>query len=190
MTDLARQLGLEPRRLTARWGWFVALGVVMVIAGGFALVDTVLVTLISVIFIGAALLIAGIFQVVHAFANKGWAAFLLALLGGALYIVGGLLIMDEPVNGSVVITLLLAVVLAVSGVSRIVMALRHRELQGWWLMLIGGVIGVAVAVLLYMSLPWSSLWLLGTLIAIELIFNGVGWIMLGFALRGRRRALS
>jgi len=71
MTDLARQLGLEPRRLAAKWGWFVALGVVMVIAGGFALGDTVLVTLISVIFIGAALLIAGIFQIVHAFANKG-----------------------------------------------------------------------------------------------------------------------
>jgi Short repeat of unknown function (DUF308) len=102
MTDLARQLGLEPRRLAARWGWFVALGVVMVIAGGFALADTVLVTLVSVIFIGAALLIAGIFQVIHAFANKGWVAFLMALLGGALYIVGGLLIMDEPVNGSVV----------------------------------------------------------------------------------------
>jgi uncharacterized membrane protein HdeD (DUF308 family) len=57
-------------------------------------------------------------------------------------------------------------------------------------MLLGGVVGVAVAVLLYMSLPWSSLWLLGTLIAIELIFNDVGWIRLGFALRGESRALS
>jgi uncharacterized membrane protein HdeD (DUF308 family) len=126
MTDLARQLGLEPRRLAAKWGWFVALGVVTVIAGGFALGDTVLVTLISVIVIGAALLIAGIFQIVHAFANKEWGAFLLPLLGGALYIVGGLLIVDEPVNGSVVITVLLTVVLAVSGVLRIVMAPRHR----------------------------------------------------------------
>ena len=61
---------------------------------------TVLVTLISVIFIGAALLIAGIFQIVHAFANKEWGAFLLALLGGALYIVGGLLIAREGIKNS------------------------------------------------------------------------------------------
>jgi uncharacterized membrane protein HdeD (DUF308 family) len=188
MTDLARQLGLEPRRLAARWGWFVALGVVMVIAGGFALGDTVLVTLVSVLFIGAALLIAGIFQVIHAFANKGWGAFLLALRGARSTFVGGLLIMDEPVNGSVLITD--TVVFAVSGVVRVVMALRHRELKGWWLILLGGVIGVAVAVLLYTSLPWSSLWLLGTLIAIELIFNGIGWIMPGFALRGEARVLA
>jgi uncharacterized membrane protein HdeD (DUF308 family) len=85
MTDLARQLGLEPRRLAARWGWFVALGVVMVIAGGFALGDTVLVTLVSVLFIGAALLIAGIFQVIHAFANKGWGHFCSRCGGRALH---------------------------------------------------------------------------------------------------------
>ncbi|HWB48477.1 MAG TPA: HdeD family acid-resistance protein [Stellaceae bacterium] len=183
MTDIARQLGLEPRRVAGKWGWFVALGVVMVLLGGFALGDTMLVTLLSVIFIGAALLVGGVFQIIHAFANKQWGAFLLALLCGALYVAGGLLIMDEPVNGSVIITICVTVALAINGVLRIVMALRHRELQGWWLMLLGGLIAIGVAVLLYMSLPWSSLWLLGTLIAVELIFNGVGWIRLGFALR-------
>jgi uncharacterized membrane protein HdeD (DUF308 family) len=187
MTDIARQLGIAPRRFATKWGWFVALGVGMVLAGGFALADTMLVTLLSVIFIGAALLVAGVFQIVHAFANKEWGAFLLALLCGVFYIAGGLLIMDEPINGSVVITIFLMVSLAVSGVLRIVMALRHRELQGWWLMLLGGLIAVGVAVMLFLSLPWSSLWLLGTLIAVELIFNGVGWIRLGFALRDEVR---
>lgn len=188
MTDLAHQLGIEPRRFAAKWGWFVALGVGMLLAGGFAFVDTILVTILSVIFIGAALLVAGIFQIVHAFANKEWGAFLFALLCGALYVVGGLLIMNEPVNGSLVITIFVMVSLGVSGVLRIVMALRHRDLQGWWLMLLGGLIAIGVAVLLFLSLPWSSLWLLGTLIAVELIFNGVGWIRLGFALRAEAHA--
>jgi uncharacterized membrane protein HdeD (DUF308 family) len=187
MTDLARHFGLEPRRVVAKWGWFVALGVVMVVAGGFALGDTILVTFLSVIFIGAALLVGGVFQIIHAFANKEWGAFLLALLCGALYVVGGVLIMDEPVNGSVVITICVMVALALNGVLRIAMALRHRELPGWWLMLLGGLLAIGVAVLLYLSLPWSSLWLLGTLIAVELIFNGVGWIRLGFALRAERQ---
>jgi uncharacterized membrane protein HdeD (DUF308 family) len=188
MTMFADRLNLEPRRLAARWAWFVALGVVMVIAGGLALGDTASATLLSTIFIGAIVLAAGIFQIVHAFANKEWGAFLIALLCGALYVAGGFLIMDEPITGSVVITVMLTVALAVNSVMRIVMALRHREIKGWWLMLLSGVVGIAVAVLLYLSLPWSSFWFLGTLIAIELIFHGVGWIRLGMALRTEHRA--
>ncbi len=77
----------------------------------------VAVTLASVLFIGAMLpRSGGIFQVIHAFMTRTWSAFLLQLLGGALYIVGGLLIMDEPVQGSVLITLLLLVALIVGGV--------------------------------------------------------------------------
>jgi uncharacterized membrane protein HdeD (DUF308 family) len=183
MTDIAADFSPEMRSLSPKWGWFVALGVVMIAAGVFALGDTVLVTLISVIFIGAALVVGGAFQIIHAFANKGWGAFVLGLLCGALYIVGGLLIMNEPVQGSIVITIFLLAALSVSGVLRIVMAIRHREISGWWILLLTGILSIALAVLLYLSLPWASLWLLGTVIAVELIFHGVGWVSLGFALR-------
>jgi len=186
MTDIAQASTLQFQSLSAKWGWFVALGIGMILLGGFALGDTVLVTLVSVIFIGAMMLIAGAFQILHAFAIKQWGGFLFALLCGALYIAGGLLIMREPVQGSIVITAFLLAVLSVAGVLRIVLALRHREIKGWWLLLFTGVVSVGLAVLLFLSLPWSSLWLLGTIIAIELIFHGVGWITLGFALRRMR----
>ena len=158
----------------------------MILAGAFALGDTVLVTLVSIIFIGATMVLAGAFQIVHAFAIKRWGAFLFALLCGALYIAAGLLIMREPVQGSIVVTIFLLVALSVAGILRIVMALRHREIKGWWLLLLTGIVTVGLAVLLYLSLPWSSLWLLGTIIAIELVFHGVAWIRPGFALRGMR----
>ena len=186
MSDIAQTYGIDSRQLSEKWGWFVGLGVGMILAGAVAFADTALVTLVSVIFIGAAMLVAGVFQIVHAFALKQWGAFIFALLCGALYIVGGLLIMREPVQGSIVITIFLLAALSVSGMLRIVMAVRHREIKGWWLLLLTGIVSVGLAVLLYLSLPWSSLWLLGTIIAIELIFHGVGWITLGFALRGMR----
>jgi uncharacterized membrane protein HdeD (DUF308 family) len=176
----------NPHELRLKWGWFVALGVVMVLAGGFALADTVLVTLLSVIFIGAAMVVGGIFQVIHAYANKGWGTFLFGLLSGAFYIVGGFLIMNEPVRGSLVITLLLLVVLTVGGVLRIVMALRHREIKSWWFLLLTGLLSIGLAVILWSSLPWASLWLLGTVVAVELIFHGAAWIAMGFELRRMR----
>lgn len=183
MSIINNRFGRNARDLAPKWGWFVTLGIVMVLAGGFALGDTVLVTLISVIFVGAAMIVGGVFQIIHAYANKEWSTFLFGLLCGALYIVGGFLIMDEPVRGSLLITILLLAALTIGGVLRIVMALRHREVSGWWFLLLTGLLSIVLAVILYTSLPWSSLWLLGTLVAIELIFHGVAWISMGIALR-------
>jgi uncharacterized membrane protein HdeD (DUF308 family) len=175
--------GLGHAHIVAKWGWFVALGIVLIAAGVFALGDVVAVTLVSVIFIGAMLLVGGVFQIVHAFMTRTWSAFLFQLLGGALYVVGGLLIMDEPEHGSVLITLLLLMALIVGGVLRVTIALRHREIAGWWLMLLSGVISLVIGVLLFMELPWSGLWVLGTLIAVELIMMGMTWLQFGFTLR-------
>jgi uncharacterized membrane protein HdeD (DUF308 family) len=66
---------------------------------------------------------------------------------------------------------------------RVAIALRHRELGGWWLILLGGLVSLVVGVLLFMQLPWSGLWVLGTLIAVELLMMGVTWLQFGFALR-------
>jgi uncharacterized membrane protein HdeD (DUF308 family) len=37
--------------------------------------------------------------------------------------------------------------------------------------------------MLYMMLPWSGLWVVGTLIAVELLVHGVSWIQFGLTLR-------
>jgi uncharacterized membrane protein HdeD (DUF308 family) len=175
--------GLGYTQVASKWGWFVALGLVLIAAGVFALGDVVAVTLVSVIFIGAMLLAGGIFQIIHAFMTKQWSGFLLNLLVGLLYVIGGFLIMQEPVHGSIIITLLLLAAILVGGITRITIALRHRQLTGWWLMLLGGIISVILAVMLYASLPWSGLWVLGTLIAIELLIHGFTWLQVGMSLR-------
>jgi uncharacterized membrane protein HdeD (DUF308 family) len=174
-------LGFKPT--ASKWGWFVVLGVVMILAGMFALGDVVAFTLISVVFIGAMLMVGGIFQIIHAMMTKGWSGFAFNVLMGLLYIIGGVLIMQEPVQGSVILTILIVISLLVGGIMRAVVAIRHREVPGWWLMLLGGLLSVAVAVMLYVSLPWSGLWVLGTLIAIELLIQGFTWVLFGFALR-------
>jgi uncharacterized membrane protein HdeD (DUF308 family) len=178
--------GLGYTHVASKWGWFVALGVALLLLGVFALGDVVAVTLISTIFIGAMLLVGGVFQVVHAFMVKTWSGFLLSMLGGIVYAVGGLLIMDEPVQGALVITLFLIAALMIGGILRIVVAVRHREMSGWWLMILSGLISVLIGFLLFVSFPWSGLWVLGTLIGVELLVQGVTWLMFGMALRRMR----
>jgi uncharacterized membrane protein HdeD (DUF308 family) len=180
--------GLGYGYVTGKWGWFVALGIGLILAGLFAFIDTIAFTLASTILIGASFLLGGTFQVIHAFGTKDWGAFALNLLGGLLTIAGGFLIMMEPVEGALVITLFLLAALVVGGVLRIVIALRHRELQYWWLMAIGGLISIALGAMLYVTLPWSSLFLLGTIVGIELVVQGVTWLQFGLALRRHRSA--
>ena len=175
--------GLGYTRVTSKWGWFVALGLILIVGGFLALGDVVAFTLVSTIFIGAMMLVGGIFQIVHAFMTKEWRAFAFGLILGVLYVIGGFLIMDEPVQGSLIITLFLLAAILVGGIIRIVISLQHRDMAGWWLMLLGGVLSVIVAVLLYATLPWSGLWILGTLIAVEMIIQGFTWLSFGFALR-------
>jgi uncharacterized membrane protein HdeD (DUF308 family) len=181
MSDLTvSDRGPRPR---TGWGWFLALGILQLVLGVVAWFDVIAFTIAGVIFIGALLLVAGVFQVIHAFMDREWGGFALHLLIGILYVIGGFLLMDEPIQGSVVITILVAAALIIGGVLRIAIAVQHRQMPGWGMLLVGGVISLVVGVLLYLTLPWSGLWVVGTLIAIELIVHGVSWIQFGLALR-------
>lgn len=169
--------------IARKWGWFVALGIVLIVLGIIAWLDVVAVTIASTLVIGAILLIGGAFQIFHAFMARQWRSFIFGLLSGVLYFIGGLLIINEPVRGAIVLTLLLAAIIIVGGIVRIVLALRHREVRTWGLVLLSGLVSLAVGVLIYASLPWAGLWVLGTLIAVELVLQGVGWLSFGIALR-------
>ena len=70
----------------------VLLGLVMVAAGILVLGDIMLVTLISTIFIGWVSIIAGAFEVVHAFWTKGWGGFVWQILLGILYVAFGVVL--------------------------------------------------------------------------------------------------
>jgi uncharacterized membrane protein HdeD (DUF308 family) len=181
MSDItASNAGPRPR---TRWGWFVALGIAQIVLGVIAWFDVIAFTIAGVVFIGALLLVAGVFQIVHAFMDRDWRAFILDLLVGVLYVIGGFLLMAEPVQGSLVITILVSAALIIGGILRIVIAIQHRHMPGWGMMLASGVISLLVGLMLYLTLPWSGLWVVGTLIAVELVVHGVSWLQFGLTLR-------
>src|SRR5579884_488161 len=184
MSDLTTPAGPPAeRRPRTGWGWFVALGVLMILLCAFAWFDIIALTLAGTIYIGAALLVGGAFQIGHAFMDRSWSGFLLQVLAGILYGIGGILIMWEPVAGSIVITLVLAILMIVAGCFRVALAIRHWHLGGAGMLLLGGLVSIGVGVALYITLPWSGLWVLGTLIALELIIHGAAWLEFGLGLR-------
>lgn len=170
---------------TPRPGWFIALGIVFILLGMLAWIDAVTATLASTIVIGLLLLLAGVVQLAHALAHRGTTARAALLPGliGLLYMFGGITIIEEPVTGSVLITAFLAGCLIIAGIVRIVWATGHRRLGGWSGLLLSGIVALGIGILVYVSLPWSGLWLLGTVVAAELIIGGLALLMFGLRLR-------
>lgn len=164
---------------------FIAIGVVLVVLGVLAWIDAVMATLASVVVLGVLLVVAGIAQLAQVFAHRRVAVQnqWLAALGGLLYILGGLLMIEEPATGSVFLTAFLAGCLIFAGIARAVWISGHRTVGNWWSILLSAIITLLVGILIWATLPWSGLFLIGTLIAIELIIAGVSAVMFGLALR-------
>lgn len=186
---LAHSLAAGIEHLHHAWGWFVALGVALIILGAVCILGEMETTLITVIVLGWFLLVGGIVALVHAFRTRTWSGFFLYLLTAVLRAVTGFLLIRWPLVGALSLTLLLATLFIVGGVFRAVGAASLRFPRWGWTAA-SGLIAVALGVMLLAQLPASSLWFLGLAVGIDLIFEGTGLVALGSALRGRHSAAA
>jgi uncharacterized membrane protein HdeD (DUF308 family) len=169
-------IGLD--ELKRNWGWFLALGVLLVVLGVIALGAAALVTLFSALVFGWLLLIGGVFTALHAFMRRRWSGFFIDLVAGILYFVAGLMIVGHPVAGAATITLVIAVFLLIGGIFRIAVALSVPFGNRWWLLL-NGVITFGLGAYIWFLWPLDSFWVIGMFVGIDMIFYGWSLVMLG-----------
>jgi len=182
-------LANELETLRDYWGWFLVLGIVMVVLGTVALGWSCLgtVTIAAVWVFGLFLLGCGIAEIVNSFWIGRWSGMLIHLLLGALYALVGVLVIDHPATAAVQLTLLIAIWLMVSGVFRIIYSVsEHFTGRGW--VLLNGAVSLLLGILIYKQWPESGFWVIGLFIGIDLIFNGWAWIMLSLGLRPKAAA--
>ena len=172
-----------PKELKRGWGWLLGLGILFVILGSIGLGMVVGLTLASVLFLGVLLIIAGISQIVDVFKSSKWKGGAWHALIAVLYLIGGCIIIYDPILASTVITALIAWVLIIIGITRLIMAFVLRHEKGWAWILIAGLTAIVLGVLILMQWPYSGLWVLGLFIAIELIENGWTYIFIALAMR-------
>lgn len=171
------------KRLRNKWGWLLALGIWLTVLGviGFAILPGL--TLVTVWWFGALLLIAGGAQIVDAFSEKDWGPFGLHLLIAVLYVVAGGVLIWNPLLGALSLTLFVAGVLIAVGVLRLIMAFQVRPASGWGLAAFSGVLSVVLGVMIFAQWPASGIWVLGLFFAIELLSQGITFIGLALAAR-------
>ena len=164
------------------WRWILASGIAFIGLGSMAFAYSVLVTLASVFVLGWALVFGGLFQSLHAFKVSQWSGFLLELLLAILYGVVGLVMVTHPESGAMSLTLLIGAFFLVTGLFRIFAGtMLHPPGRAW--LLLSGVVTLLLGLLIWMEWPASGLWVIGTFVAIDMIFSGSWLIMLALNAR-------
>lgn len=184
--DISQTLKERMGELRSKWGWFVALGIVMLIVGVIALGNLLVATVASVYLVGFMMLIAGGAEIAHAFGVKTWGGFFLWLVGGLLYAVGGIIAFSNPLLAAGVLTLLLAISLIAAGLARLWIGLKHWSHKGSGWIVVAAVVTLACGILIALRWPVNSVWILGLFLAVDMIFQGWTSIALGLALKSSK----
>lgn len=176
-------LGEAIVRLRHKWGWFVAFGALTAALGVATLGYLVVVgTIASVYMIGIAMILVGGAEIGLGLSARSWGWTAALILLGLFYVVAGAFALAQPLVAAAAYTLLLGAALVVTGAARIVAAFRlpagHKALLGF-----AGAITVLLGAMILASWPASGLFVLGTLLGIDLTFYGISWIAFGMRLK-------
>jgi aquaporin Z len=169
--------------LKKNWGWTVALGVLLAIAGGFALSTVVLSTAATVLFVGFAMIVGGFAEVFHGFTMRTWGHFFWMLVMGGFYILAGALVVRNPLLAATFLTLLIGASLIACGIVRTFVTVQLPSGSAKGFLVFSSILTLVVGVLIIAQWPSSSLWVIGTFLGADLFFAGMGWVAVGLAMR-------
>jgi uncharacterized membrane protein HdeD (DUF308 family) len=169
----------------AHWKAFLFEGILLAILGLAAMIVPPLASLAVTIFLGWMFLISGIGGLIVTFWARQMPGFWWSLISALLAIAAGIILLAQPVQGALTLTIVVGVYFLAEGVATIMYALEHRrELSGRWSwLLVAGLMDIFIAFIVISGLPGSAEWAIGLLVGINLLFGGA--TLIGMALAAR-----
>ena len=167
--------GVEVTR--RRTGWDVVLGILLVIGSFVVLGDVVLATVVSLFLIGWTAIGGGVVLSVAAFARIGRGGFWPTLVGGLALLAVGALFLANPKVGAMSLTLFVGAMFFAAGTTRLALVFSSRGHR--WLWALSGIASIAIGIWVLVNPAVATLTLLGTLLGIEMLVEGVTLLVAG-----------
>lgn len=133
------------------------------------------------VLVAALLIAAGLISLYMTW--SGYRRSLLAWFKPFALLLVGLLLAFYPMAGAAAIGLLLVIYFLLTAFAGISLGLALRPMPGWGWTLFSGLLALALAVVFLVGWPFSANWLVGLFVGINLIFDGLALLMLGFKAR-------
>ncbi|MEO8736066.1 MAG: DUF308 domain-containing protein [Edaphobacter sp.] len=163
-------------------GWSIALSILLILAGLVAILLPPIMGLGVTLYIGWLLVLSGITHLIFAWKSHTTRAVLWEVLVGLVYLFAGGYLILHPLAGLLSLTLFLALYLVVEGVFEIILAFQLVHSGRTW-MILEGAITIILAIMIWRSWPYSTIWAIGTLVGISMIFSGISRLMFSLACR-------
>lgn len=176
-------LGVGVEELRKHRGWFLALGIALIILGTFALGATVAATLASIMVIAWILIISGVAHLADAFQTRAWRGVVWHVLLGLIDLLVGAWLLINPAVGAIKVTLILAIFFIIEGIVQIMAGVAGKLPNRGW-QIFSGLITVLLGVLVISEWPYSGVWFLGMCLGIGLIFRG--WSLIALSMVAKR----
>lgn len=164
--------------------WYLALGILLVLFSLILLFTLPVATLSVVLLFGSLMMLAGILHLFAAIKIFSGALRGLGILFALLYFLAGYYAFATPVQTAIVLTHLLAIVLIVAGLIRMMKAFFWKPWAGWGGLLLSGFLTTLMGILIFLS-PEAPFWLLGLLLALDLMFQGIHYLTLALYIQQR-----
>ena len=183
MSSISKEIRSGGRRMTF-------LGVITILLGLAAIATPMLTGLSVVMIVGVFVIIAGIMRMAWAFAAGTFGRGLLAFAIGGLILLCGLALVANPLLGSGLLTVIIAICLIADGIAEVMGSFRLGSGSGRGWLLVGGIVSIVLGVMIWRQYPLSGGWAIGVLLGVRLLFAGMAMMTGGSAARKIANAAS
>ncbi|MFP5404956.1 MAG: HdeD family acid-resistance protein [Gammaproteobacteria bacterium] len=159
-------------------GWQIAWGILLIITGILAVMMPGVAALATVLVFAWLLVFGGAFEIAYAIQTRHRDGFGWKLVSGILTLLLGIAMLLVPIVGVASLALLVGGFLLATGIARAILAVRLKPRRGWGWILFDGLLSIALAILIWIGWPASSLAVIGLLTGFSLISTGIWRIML------------
>ncbi|MEE3716761.1 DUF308 domain-containing protein [Tumidithrix elongata RA019] len=154
--------------------WLAPIAILTIVLGMIAIAFPFFVTIASTLLFGWIFIFAGIAQIAFVLQSREEGQVVWKMILGFLYLLAGILVIINPLEGVLAFTLVLGFTIFMQGIIQVSIAFQMRWISSnWGWMLVSGMIGIIFGIFVWSTSPVSAAWLIGTLIGINLLFDGI-----------------
>ena len=184
--DIASLQSKMSAAVREHWKAFLFEGILLVVLGLAAMIAPLIASLAFTIFVGWMFLISGIAGLAMTFWARQMPGFWWSLISAVLAVGAGIILLAQPVQGTLTLTIVVGAYFLAEGVATIMYALEHKKelSERWGWLLTAGIMDILIAFMIITGLPGSAEWAIGLLVGINLVFGGAS--LIGMALAARK----
>jgi len=177
---MAQAFSTDLKRATS---WSMALSVLMIIAGILAIAAPYYAGLTITAVVGWLLLISAVLHLVYAFRGGRATAVIWEILLAAVYGLIGFYVLTNLGVGLASLTFAIAFFLFVEAILELALSYQLRNESGAGWILVDGIITMILAFLIWANWPNSSVWAVGIIVGVSMLFSGITRAMITSTVR-------